>query len=369
MISLLLEVFIPALTLGTLAQGPIVSPDVHADHSVTFRFKDPGAKRVDLNLEGSDGVKMSRDPNGIWTYTTDPLTPDLYGYSFSADGETRLDPSNSLTKPNLIWSSNMVLVPGSPALPWEVQPVPHGTLHRHFYKSSAIGDERDFFVYTPAGYSPTKGPKLPVLYLLHGYSDTANGWTAVGQAHLILDNLIAAEKAKPMIVVMTLGYGVPDFASPRRNGFGNSAVVEQNYNLYQKALFEEVIPAVEREYRASSRRQDRAIAGLSMGGAETLWVGLNNLDRFSHIGAFSTGGLPNDLDKDFPNFDGKKANRSLKAFWISCGTEDGLIGVNRSIVSWLKGKGTKVELHEMPGRHAWMVWRRNLIDFSQTLFR
>jgi enterochelin esterase family protein len=367
--GLLLSALIPLLAAAVAAQGPIVSPEVHSDRSVTFRFRDPGAKNVELQLEGVDSIPMTKGPNGIWTYTTEPLAPDIYGYSYAADGETRIDIHNPAIKPNMIWVGNMVTVPGTPPEPWEVQSVPHGQLDRHFYKSGIIGDERDYFVYTPPGYKANSGPKLPVLYLLHGYSDMANGWTAVGMAHVILDNLIASGKTKPMLVVMTLGYGVPDFASPNRSGFSDPGIVKRNYDLYQKALFEEVIPTVEKDYRVSSSRSQRAIAGLSMGGAETLLVGLNNQDRFAYVGAFSSGGLSGELESAFPGFDGVKTNKALKELWVSCGTSDGLINFNRQLVSWLKGKGAKVDVHETPGRHAWMVWRRNLIEFSQLLFK
>jgi len=368
-LALLIEVLVPSILLGVIAQGPIISPEVHADRTVTFRYRDPGAKKVELGLEGADAVPMTKGQNGVWSITTQPLAPDLYGYSFTADGEARLDIHNPSTKPNLIWIGNMVLVPGDPPLPWEVQSVPHGLVHHHFYKSEIIGDERDYFVYTPPGYQPGRGPKLPVLYLLHGYSDMANGWTAVGKANVIMDNLIALGKTKPMIVVMTLGYGVPDFASPNRSGFRESGIVEKNYDLFKKALFGEVIPMVEHDYRASSNRKDRAIAGLSMGGAETLIIGLNNLDKFSYVGAFSSGGLPGSLDSNFAGFSGKKVNNALKELWISCGTEDGLIAPHRAAIAWMKAKGANVDAHETPGRHAWMVWRRNLAEFSQRLFK
>ena len=367
--SLLLEFLVPALTLGVTAQSPIVSPAVHADRTVTFRYRDAAAKKVEIDLEGRDGVAMSKGENGVWTYTTEALAPDLYGYTFSADGEARLDIHNPVTKPNLIWIGNMVLVPGTPAEPWEVQAVPHGEIHHHFYRSENIGDERDYFVYTPPGYKASNRTKYPVLYLLHGYSDMANGWTAVGQAHVILDNLIAEKKTKPMIVVMPLGYGVPDFGNPYRHAQADKSIGSLRYDLYEKALLNEVIPAVEKDYRTSSDRSHRAIAGLSMGGAETLLVGLNNLDRFSYVGAFSSGGLGGNMESNFPKYDGASTNKALKEFWISCGTEDGLITFNRNLAKWLKGKNTTVDYHETPGRHAWMVWRRNLIEFSALLFR
>lgn len=360
-------VILSTLTLGAAArQVPTDSPQVNRDRTVTFRLRDHGASKVTLNLEGFDAMPMEKGKNDWWVVTTPPLVPDLYGYSFGVDGETRLDPQNPLTKPNLIWSGNMVLVPGGQ--PWEVRSVPHGTLHRHFYNSGIVGDERDFFVYTPPGYSPSARTKYPVLYLLHGYSDTANGWTAVGQAHTILDNLLAEGKIKPMIVVMPLGYGVPNFASPNQ-GFRDPSVTQRNYDNFRAALLTEVLPEVEKSYRASSDRTQRAIAGLSMGGAETLYVGLNNVDKFAYVGAFSTGGSVGDFEKTFSGLKPEDANKRLKAFYITCGTEDGLITFQRRFVDWLKTKNVKVSAHETPGRHTWMVWRRNLAEFAPMLFR
>lgn len=356
-----------ALTMSSQAQAPTVSPEVHPDRTVTFRLRAPNASKVQVGIEGSDAVDMSKGADGVWTYTTAPLAPDYYGYTFSADGVTLLDPSNPETKPNLIWPSNMVRVPGSPPELWETQDVPRGTLHHHFYHSGVIGDNRDFYVYTPPGYDPRGRARYPVLYLLHGYSDMANGWTSVGMAHVILDNLIAAKKAKPMLVVMTLGYGVPDFASPNR-GFRDPGIVKKNYTNYRDALFAEVIPTIEKEYKVLGDHDHRAIAGLSMGGAESLFVGLNDLDRFAYVGAFSSGGLSGEFEKVFPSLTAN-ANGKLKQLWISCGTEDGLIAFNRDLKKWLTAKGVKFTDVETPGRHAWMVWRRNLAAFAPLLFR
>lgn len=335
---------------------------------MTFRFADPGASKVDLGLEGSDPVPMVKGRDGIWTVTTQPLAPDIYGYSFTADGQTRLDPDNPLTKPNLIWQSNMVIVPGSPPEAWEVQDVAHGVVHHHFYHSNIIGDNRDYYVYTPPGYASTKR-KLPVLYLLHGFSDTADGWTAVGKANIILDNLIAAGKAKPMVIVMPLGYGVPGFASPGSRAFGDRSLVRRNYENYRDALFNEIMPAVAKEYRVSTARTDTAIAGLSMGGAESLFIGLNNLDRFAWIGSFSAGGLGDDFGSEFPGLSGARANKSLKMLYVACGTSDGLIAFNRHLVEWLNSKKIDNSAIETPGRHAWMVWRRNLMAVAERLFK
>jgi len=270
--------------------------------------------------------------------------------------------------PNLLSPSNAVHVPG-PALPWEVSDVPRGEIHHHFYKSAVAGDERDFYVYTPPGYDPAGKTTYPVLYLLHGYSDDASGWTAVGHANVILDNLIAQGKAKPMIVVMPLGYGTMEMIRVGWGGISNHPEVrEENFRKFRDALLTEVIPKVGSEYRVANSRDSRAIAGLSMGGAESLRVGLNALDKFAWIGAFSAGGMPDEFEKVFPGLDAK-ANQQIRLLWIACGTEDRLITVNRNLREWLKTKGVNHTDIETPGMHAWMVWRRNLAEFAGLLFR
>jgi enterochelin esterase family protein len=242
-------------------------------------------------------------------------------------------------------------------------------VHHHFYRSAVANDDRDYFVYTPPDYDPIKKRTYPVLYLLHGYSDDASGWTAVGRANVILDNLIAQGKAKPMIVVMPLGYGTLQVI---RNGWGGLSnhpeVREQNLAKFREALLTEVMPRVEAEYRVDKDRSARAIAGLSMGGSESLLTGLNSLDKFAWVGAFSAGGLPDSFDKDFAGLDAK-ANQQLKMLWIACGTEDRLITANRDLREWLKSKGVNHTDIETPGMHTWMVWRRNLAEFAPLLFR
>lgn len=349
----------PLLALALLQAGP---PIVNADHSITFTFKSPNAQKVMVNVEGQGEIEMKKSDDGVWSVTTKPLKPQIYGYTLNVDGTALLDPNNPVVKPNLIWQSNAVLVPGTPPEAWEVQDVPHGELTHHFYNSKVIGDQRDYFVYTPPNYRAGKD-RLPVLYLLHGYSDMANGWSEVGKAHVILDNLIAQRKAKPMIVVMTLGYGIPNFVSP---GFKwERKDVIRSYSNYRDALFTEVMPQVEKDYRVQADRGHRAIAGLSMGGAESLFVGLNNLDKFDYIGAFSSGGFPADkpdeIIAEFPRKD-------VKVLWMSCGTSDGLIGFQRGFVSWLKEKGMPIEARETAGGHEWLLWRDDLIQFTGKIF-
>jgi len=346
----------------------IISPEVAADRRVTFRFRAPSAKEVFLSREGAPRVAMQKDDKGLWTITTDALEPDLYGYSFVADGVSLIDPSNPLMKPNLLSTTSMVHVPGA-SLPWEVNNVPHGTVHHHFYKSGVVGDERDYYVYTPPAYDAAAKTPYPVLYLLHGFSDDASGWTSVGRAHVILDNLIAQGKAKPMLIVMTLGYGAPEIvARQTQGGMRDPALRQRNMDNFRKALLTEVIPQVEKSYRASPDRSARAIAGLSMGGAESLYTGLTSLDHFAWVGGFSSGGLGEDFNATFPSLDAK-ANAQLRLLWIACGTDDRLIDANRKFREWLKSKSVQLTEVETPGAHTWLVWRRNLAAFAPLLFQ
>jgi enterochelin esterase-like enzyme len=352
------------------AQQPaaIVSPDVQPDGKVAFRFLDPGAKEVTLQFEGEPKpLPMTRDDSGVWSVTLGPLDPDFYGYMFIADGVNLLDPNNPRIKPNLIQPQNVLHVSGATPQLWEVAEVPHGVVHHHFYKSKVVGDQRDFYVYTPPGFDPKARTKYPVFYLLHGYSDAADGWTAVGMANVVLDNLIAQGKVKPMLVVMPLGYGTPEMIKLKWNAWEHPEVRQQNFDAFRQALLTEVIPQVESAYPVSAKREDRAIAGLSMGGSESLLTGLNNIDKFAYIGAFSSGGLGDDYAASFPTLDAKQTTQ-LRQLWIACGTSDHLIEPNRKFKAWLKSKNVAFTDIETPGAHTWMVWRRNLIAFTPLLF-
>jgi enterochelin esterase-like enzyme len=360
--------FAAAIVPGLAQQPPaLLSPEVHSDQRVTFRFRAPQAKEVLLAREGSQRLPMQKDEQGVWSVTTDKLEPDFYGYAFVADGVNLIDPSNWMMKPNLLNTQSVVHVPGPPSLPWEVNAVPRGTIHRHFYKSGVVGDEREYYVYTPPKYDPKAGQPYPVLYLLHGFSDDASGWTAVGRAHVILDNLIARGKAKPMLIVMPLGYGVPEYVSCGGASTRDPKLRQRSFEKFRDALLTEVMPEVEKAYPVSQDRESRAIAGLSMGGAESLYVGLNALPRFAWIGAFSSGGIGEDFNSVFPALD-SKANPQLRLLWISCGTDDRLIEGSRKFRDWLKSKEIRHTGIETPGAHTWMVWRRNLAEFAALLF-
>src|SRR5229473_122266 len=287
---------IAAIASAQTPPPPIVSPEVQPDHRVTFRFRAPNAKEVSVAIEGVEKpLRMEQDARGFWTVTTDPLA-------------------------------------------------------HHFYKSGVVGDDRGYFVYTPPGYDPRGKQTYPVLYLLHGYSDNAEAWTAVGRANIILDNLIAQGKAKPMLIVMPLGYGAPEILSRTGPSWRDRSLVERNFSKFREALLTEVMPRIEKMYRVSKDRNSHAIAGLSMGGSESLLTGLNTIDRFAWIGAFSSGGMSEDFNAAFPAL-GSNANEQLRLLWIACGTEDRLIEINRKFREWLKSKDIRHSDIETPGAH------------------
>ncbi len=370
---------------------------------VTVRLRAANAQSVAVTGLGQR-LEMTKNDQGVWTGTSDTLKPDVYMYQFSVDGMTVNDPSN----PHLATSfgtggRSVVTVPGSVA--WApVAGVAQGAVTRHPYHSDVAGDDRDFYVYTPAGYDPHRKEAYPVLYLLHGLGDDAQSWLTQGNANVILDNLIAQGKAKPMIMVNPLGYGHAG------GGMGASDMIVH----FTDQLLNEVMPRVEKEYNVAKDRDHRAIAGLSMGGAEATFAGLNHLDKFAYIGSFSgayvmwpginggggrgaagasgagrgagpagaaggSGGrggrgggqqmIPQSIiDQNFGALT-PKVNSEIKLLWIVCGTADTLIGVNREFKDWLKGKNVKFVEQEVPDMaHVWPLWRQNLTDFAPMLF-
>lgn len=361
----------PVTTNATNAPTPApafphyVSPEIHSDGTVTLRLSAPNAQKVDLVLEGAT-TAMQRDADGLWTATTPVLAPEIYGYRFVVDGTPLLDPRNTVVRDNLLSVENDLTIPGTPPEPWELQSIPHGIVEHRFYTSQIVlglpNNQSDYYVYTPPGYNAKSRESYPVLYLLHGYSDAADGWTQVGKANFILDSLIASGKAKPMIVVMTLGYGNMAVLKPGRT----PEISEQSYDLYQKALISEVIPQIEANYHVSKKREDRAIAGLSMGGHESLFIGLTHPELFAWIGSFSAG-LNAKAIAELPQTTPQKAN--LRLLWIACGVDDALLKPNRTAIAALKVEGLQVTAIETPGHHQWPVWRDNLIHFAPLLFQ
>lgn len=352
-------------TPPALAQ-PVVSPEVRSDGSVTFRLQAPQARDVQLHCEGVPDSRMAKNGDGVWTFTTQPLEPDIYTYTFEVDGVRMIDPRNPFIKYNLLDTVSQVEVPGPASLPWQISDVPRGELHRHFFRSAVCNDNRDFMVYTPPGYNCRASRRYPVLYLLHGFSDDTTAWTQAGRANVILDNLIARGQAKPMIVVMPLGYGTMAVLHAGHDRAGK-AVRQESLDKFIESLLTEVIPTVEKEYRVTANRRARAIAGLSMGGEEALMTGLNHLDQFAWIGAFSSGGMTN-FATMFPALDAG-ANKQLRLLWIGCGNDDQLLGSNQRLCNWLQTRGVQYKWVELPGQHSYRVWRPDLAQFVPLIFQ
>ncbi|MCC6858760.1 MAG: esterase [Bryobacterales bacterium] len=344
----------------------VISPEVHSDGRVTFRLYAPQAREVTfsgaLGVESSPKQPMTRDEDGIWSLTVGPLGPCTGTYQFTVDGVPVADPRNPAIKPAFRGPvSSLFLVPASPPAVWEPRPVPHGAVHAHWYRSPANDELRRFHVYTPPGYENGKG-RFPVLYLLHGAGDTDAEWVGVGRANIVLDNLIAERKARPMIVVMPAGHiSVPGEV---RSPLGS-------FSAFEKDLLEGVIPAAEKLYRVTGRREQRALAGLSMGGGQTLNIGLRNLNRFSHLGVFSMGIRGEDFEKthEAALANAERTNQALRLFWIACGERDFLWEAALKLDAVLSQHGIRHTFVKTPGGHVWMNWVKYLAEFSPLLFQ
>ena len=364
------------LVSTSYAQTPVAPPlqthQVNADGSITFRYVNKGAKNVEVSIDAPDTkLPMTMGQDGVWTVTTNKLVPEYYGYAFMVDGALSLDPNNPDTRRNFVFSADNVMVRGETPMPWELTAIPHGRVDRHVFTTHVAqhlpADQSAYVVYTPPGYDSRRKGGYPVFYLLHGWSDEETGWLEIGRANYILDTLIAQNKAVPMIVVMTLGYGDLDFVTKGFSIWNDPAKVDHNTTQYATELLTEVMPAVDREYNVAAGRENRAIGGLSMGGLESLYVGLNHPDKFAYVVGMSSAIHGRNFDKHFGAIDAKKAN--LKLLWVACGTEDNLLAPNREFVTWAKARGLPVMPVETPGRHIWPVWRDNLISVAPLLFR
>jgi enterochelin esterase family protein len=301
---------------------------------------------------------MTRDDTGVWSWTSEALEPGLAIYTFTVDGVTIPDPVNPRIKVRARTSASLVDVPGDPPELWQARDVPHGAVEINWEKSNATGDTRAYYVYTPPGYAQNSRESYPVLYLLHGNNDTAAGWTDVGKANFIMDNLLAGGKVVPMLIVMPWGHAIP-----YGGGTNNTAV-------FERYLLEEVIPSLGKKYRVKEGRDNRAIVGLSMGGGHALQIGLDHLDIFSAVGAFSAAVPPRFEDRfkaflDHPD----ESNARLRVFWIGCGKQDSLFESSRSLSELLAAHKIRHTFHPSDGRHNYAVWRRYLVEVAPLLFR
>jgi len=365
--------------------GPrIVSPEIHPDNKVTFRLLAPKATRVTINGEWMAGFgeneDLVRNDTGMWSITVGPLKPEYYGYSFNVDVVHVLDPVNPLIKRDGIRNASILFVPGEESGLYAVQDVPHGTLSKVWYNSPTLNMTRRMYVYTPPEYE-NSGESYPVLYLLHGAGGDEDAWTTLGLANRILDNLIAQGKAKPMIVVMTNGNPfiaaspgeAPVRPSPSEQisaGPGN-----MGSGLFEISLVNDVIPFIEKNYRVIANKNNRAVAGLSMGGLQTQNITNDHPDMFSYIGIMSMGLMPRrDSDADNLNEDfGSKLETlkksGVKLYWIGCGKEDFLYASVQTLLDTLDSHDFEYTYRESTGGHTWANWRIYLTELAPLLFK
>ena len=351
-------------------RGPqVTSPEVK-DGKVTFRLLAPNAEGVRLNSSDFPGVGQGKElvkgEEGIWSVSVDAL-PGYYRYTFNVNGVNVVDPRNPSTSESV---SNVWSLVGVPGKEWmDTKDVPHGAVSEVNYFSKPLNRFRRMHVYTPPGYEGGEG-SFPVLYLLHGAGDCDDSWTTVGRASFILDNLIAAGKAKPMIVVMPAGHT------------GNFRAGGATPDEFSQDFTEVVMPHIESHYRVKTDRASRAMAGLSMGGAQTLNVGIPALEKFAYLGVFSSGvfGIipnPNGPQRQGPSFeeqhqkilDDAALKEGLKLFWFATGKDDFLVETSRATVEMFKKHGFQVAYDEGEGAHTWIVWQDYLNTFASKLFQ
>jgi len=380
-----------ALAQGRGPQGPVVvSPDVQSDGHVVFRILAPQAQAV--RLAGSDipgngrGAAMTKGDNGVWEATLGPIDPGTYRYNFNVDGVAVIDPRSPSTSEsnNNVWS--MVHVPGSDLQ--DTKEVPHGAVAAVTYYSTSLKKFRRMHVYTPPGYELGQG-KYPIFYLLHGAGDSDDSWSTVGRAGFILDNLIAAKKIKPMVVAMPAGHTSQTFGGRGAGGGRGPNATDE----FVQDFLTDIMPTVEKNYRVYADRAHRAIAGLSMGGSQTLNIAIPHLDKFAYVGVFSSGLIgsfggrpgaapagaapappapppgPTWEEQHLADLDNAAAKKGLKLLWFSTGKDDGLINTTERTVEMLKKHGFNAVFEESPGAHTWINWRNYLAEFTPQLFQ
>ena len=353
---------------GRGGQPAVKYCEVSADRTVTFRLRAPEATDVKVSGDFVQGAQdMKKGDDGIWSVTVGPIAPAIYSYTYRINGVNVLDPLNPAIKLGESGSSSMFEVHGDKPAPYDMQDVAHGTVHENWYQSKSLNVWRRVDVYTPPGYEAGKGT-YPVMYLLHGSGDTENGWVKVGRANFILDNGIAAGKTKPMIVVMPYGRARRDvYLGPVEASAGGRG----DPKAFENDLLKDVMPFAEKLYRISAKPADRAIVGLSMGGGQALSIGLNHLDLFSQVGAFSAAGRPKGLEEQYKDLlaDPAATNKKLKLFYIACGKTDSLFAAAQALHETLDKHKIKHIFAPCEEGHVWRNWRNYLADLTPQLFR
>ena len=367
---------------GSQGSG-ITSPEITEDKKVTFRISAPNATSVSVSGDwggqsgafgaGGVSVDMTKNDQGLWSVTVGPLESEFYGYTFNIDGAQIWDPANMQLKRDGTRIESVLIVPGKKGDLYSVKDVPHGTIAKVWYDSPTLKLKRRMYVYTPPGYE-TSGEKYPVLYLLHGAGGDEDAWTSLGCTQQIMDNLIAAGKAKPMIVVMTNGNAdqtaapnvVPAPATGGIGIFGARSSTRSGGGIgggpFPESLAKDVVPFIEKSYRVLTDKANRAIAGLSMGGAHTISVSTSYPAMFDYIGVMSMG---SDNAEQFDTL----RKEDPKLFWVGCGTDDFLYQNALNLVKILKDKDFNYKYNESTGGHTWTNWRIYLSELAPLLFK
>jgi enterochelin esterase family protein len=358
-------------------RGPVVvSPDLKPDRTVTLRIHAPKAESVSLSssdLPGTPGQSraLTKGENDVWELSLPAVNPGTYRYTFNVDGVAVVDPRNPAVSQSNGNAFSVLHVPGADFM--DTGSVPHGAVAEVFYRSSALDKDRRMHVYTPPGYE-TGSDKYPVLYLLHGAGDSDDSWTSVGRANFILDNLIASGKARPMIVVMPAGHTGPfGFGAPPAAPAAGGGRPNLGNNAFEQDFTKDIRPYVEKHYRVQTDRNSRAIAGLSMGGAQTLNIALADLKDYAYVGVFSSGLLFRDSSQVEADLKSKLADddakKGLKLLWFSTGSQDFLVQQTRNTVDLLKKQGLAPTFKESEGGHTWINWQKYLNEFAPQLFQ
>lgn len=343
---------------------PLLSPEVFPDHRVTLRLAAPKAAEVTFKGDWhNDPLKMEKGADGVWSVTVGPLAPAAYIYSFTVDGVTIADPVNPRVKLRARTSGSIFEIPAEPAGLAEAREVPHGTVEINWHKATTLGGEtRQVWVYTPPGYAEEPNRRYPVLFLLHGSNDRPAGWVDVGGIQFIADNLIAEKKAVPMIIAMAFCHALP-FGQPAPAGRSNTAAFEDY-------LMRDVVPLVEGRYRTAAGRTNRAIAGQSMGGEQSLTIFFNHLDYFSSVGAFSPA--------RYNGFEGRHAalladaaatNAKVDVLWIGCGRQDSLFAGAERLAALLEKNQVYHVWYPTEGAHNYAMWRQHAVQFLPRIFQ
>lgn len=359
-------------------RGPlVVSPQVNADKSVTFRYQAPQAKAVELSAQFEKApVPMTKDAQGIWSVTVGPVKPDIYPYNFRVDGISVMDPANVAFFPNERFKASLVDVPGDTPLVHAMKDVPHGSINYEYYPSME-GTTGSLVVYTPPGYDQNPAKKYPVYYLISGTTDTEETFFKVGKTNLILDNLLAEGKVKPMIVVMPYGNIAARVAEQKGGAKPADPIVRDGADAVKRAndftmdLVSNVVPYVEKSYRAIPNRENRAIGGFSRGGGQTLRAAFSNMDKFAYVCAYSSYLSPQEMDGNFSQIVAKpdQTNKQLKLLWVSVGSDDFLYKGTVEFMDYLKAKKVNYKSLITDGGHTWMNVKTYVAATTPLLFQ